>query len=268
MTPASKQNEITQWANDLTTEVPNDDEDFVEPGYSPEEDSGLQLKDLPLLSEAAEFLVNSAAFNIYRNNIQRFVRGKPLAPNEFRLALLGRRLKEARTLLENDLEAVTQKKFGFDWIREKLQAGDDLDNVIATAIGKIDYTSDTGQYEPNTTVFSYSEEVMASKPISKETARESPMSAFIRSLPSTSDISPSAAEALISRLQRAKPHTIRVLRHRIISMRSKVQLSVESMLRVSLEWWPLPAPQRHLSTGFASIDWKCVSIASSGLESS
>lgn len=268
LTAKAKKGDISRWANSLTTDVPNDDEDFEEPDYSPEEDTGLQLKDLPLLSEAAEFLVNSAAFNIYRNNIQRFVRGKPLAPTEFRTALLDKCVKEARTLLDNEPEAVTQKKFGFDWIREKLQAGDDLDAVIVEAIARLDCTSDSSQHEPNTTLSSYSEEVIASKTISKETVKESSISAFIRSLPSSSDINPSAAEALISRLQRAKPHTTRVIRHRAISMRSKVQLSLERLLRVSLEWWPLPAPQRHPLAGLASIDWECVSLASSGLNSS
>ncbi|KAG9512603.1 hypothetical protein KCU93_g10302, partial [Aureobasidium melanogenum] len=88
-----------------------------------EEDSELRTEQIPPLVAAAKFLTDGQTFRVYKNNLERFVRGKLLAPFEFKAALETDGVDEAIRLLEEEPEAVTQPACPFEWIREPLGMG-------------------------------------------------------------------------------------------------------------------------------------------------
>jgi ankyrin repeat protein len=98
----------------------DDDEDFDDFDANNEEEAGLRMDDLPALMNMTAFLMDGRAFRIYRNNLQRLAYGKSIAPTAFRHALVADDLVLAIELLENELEAVTQSRLGFEWIKEPL----------------------------------------------------------------------------------------------------------------------------------------------------
>jgi hypothetical protein len=90
------------------------------------------------------------------------------------------------------------------------------------------------------------------------------LSDYIQSLISSPEaveigLSVSAAAALSRRLQGAIAHKTRIAKFRAVSFRSRAQTLIESLLGVTLEWWPLPQPQHSLPAGLATIVWTCVS---------
>lgn len=90
------------------------------------------------------------------------------------------------------------------------------------------------------------------------------ISDYIQSLISSPEaveigLSASAAAALSRRLQGAIAHKTRIAKFRAVSFRSRAQTLIESLLGVTLEWWPLPQPQHSLPAGLATIVWTCVS---------
>ncbi|KAH0166761.1 hypothetical protein KCU67_g4169, partial [Aureobasidium melanogenum] len=88
-----------------------------------EEDSELRTEQIPPLVAAAKFLTDGQTFRVYKNNLERFVRGKLLAPFEFKAALEKDEVDEAIRLLEEEPEVVTQPACPFEWIREPLDMG-------------------------------------------------------------------------------------------------------------------------------------------------
>ncbi|KAH0363923.1 hypothetical protein KCU65_g7103, partial [Aureobasidium melanogenum] len=88
-----------------------------------EEGSELRTEQIPPLVAAAKFLTDGQTFQVYKNNLERFVRGKSLAPFEFSAALEKAEVDEAIGLLEEEPEAVTQPACPFEWIREPLGMG-------------------------------------------------------------------------------------------------------------------------------------------------
>jgi ankyrin repeat protein len=102
-------------ANDL------DDEEDLDSNN--EEEASLRMEDLPALIKLAAFLKDGRAFQIYRNNLQRFVHKKPPAPMAFKSALQANDLPAAIRLLVEEEDAVTQPESAFEWIREPLAMG-------------------------------------------------------------------------------------------------------------------------------------------------
>jgi ankyrin repeat protein len=105
---------------DLPANDMDDDDDF---DANNEEEAGLRMDDLPALVNMTAFLMDGRAFRIYRNNLQRLAYGKSIAPTAFRHALVADDLVLAIELLENEPEAVTQSRLGFEWIKEPLAMG-------------------------------------------------------------------------------------------------------------------------------------------------
>jgi ankyrin repeat protein len=100
-----------------------DDEDFDDLDANNEEGAVLHVDDLshvPAIVSMTAFLMDGRAFRIYRNNLQRFAYGKRIAPIALKHALVANDLALAIELLENEPEAVTQSRLGFEWIKEPL----------------------------------------------------------------------------------------------------------------------------------------------------
>ncbi|CAD0093851.1 unnamed protein product, partial [Aureobasidium mustum] len=116
----------------------NDDEDFDDFDVDNEEEAGLRVDDMPALGKTAAFLMNGRAFQIYRNNLQRFVYGRSLAPTAFQRALNASDLPTAIKLLEDEFEAVTQPRSAFEWIREPLAMGFTPTEVVELIIEERD----------------------------------------------------------------------------------------------------------------------------------
>jgi ankyrin repeat protein len=118
-----------------TSELPadelDDDEDF---DASKEEEADPRENYLPALVNTRAFLMGSRAFRIYRSNLQRFAHGKHIAPTAFRIALLADDLALAIELLENESEAITQFRLGFEWIKEPLAMGFTPSEVVRLII--------------------------------------------------------------------------------------------------------------------------------------
>jgi hypothetical protein len=117
-------------ANDL-----DDEEDF---DGNNEEEASLRMEDLPALIKLAAFLKDGRAFQIYRNNLQRFVHKKPPAPMAFKSALQANDLPAAIRLLVEEEDAVTQPTSAFEWIREPLAMGASPSQVVEWIIEERD----------------------------------------------------------------------------------------------------------------------------------
>lgn len=124
--PGSGDDRLSSLVNEsFTSKLPmdnlDDDEDFED--LEDFDEASLRVDDLPALVKTTAFLMDGRAFQIYRNNLQRLAYGKRIAPTAFRYALVAGDLATAIELLENELEAVTQSRLGFEWIKEPLAMG-------------------------------------------------------------------------------------------------------------------------------------------------
>lgn len=142
----------SKWSEDVTPDADDNEDDgnndFEQPEHSfsddEDSDSGIDEHDaseltqeaIPSLIVAADSLTNRQAFQVYQNNLARFVHNKPLAPHSLRAALKARNESGAIRLLGEETFAVTQVGFEFEWIAEALEMGLSPSDIIHVILGQ------------------------------------------------------------------------------------------------------------------------------------
>lgn len=260
-----KADAIARWLQNRNDDVPLDEDDLEDSDHSMEEDNDLKYADLAALQKAANHLIDSKSFRVYKNNVRRFFQGSPQAPTSFRAAIEANDSISAKTLLCEEAEAVTQPKFEYEWIAKELSVkGQGLDSVVRLAMEKR-WGASTSESEALPGIKELVDDRHSSTSIPLGVGDYGlPVSMYLQSLAGELEaklleVQSVAARVLAKRLRNIEPNQIIVSKDKRSSLWNRAQIMLERAIGLPLDWQPLASPQRLPPTGLSRVIWICVS---------